>query len=196
MTKKTNTHKRTNTQAAVETKSGSLGAIVGSLIPLTTKELEPAHAGATDIQGDAGRFAVDLGMEQPGIRTFALNIPATPYQDLTERKKQLGCARRLCLALKERFGWIPVLKEKDLVTSEAQAKALLADPFLRRKVKSTAVVKFAETGCFWPTDDRTELDALVKQRLVLNLLTLWICFTRAYKSAGSWNPARSHGREA
>jgi hypothetical protein len=159
-----------------------------ALIRITADELAPAFVNSAPAnEEEAGRLAREFRQSQPGIYKYL------PYTDSTApeeaRENSLTCAfvRRLCLVLQRRFGWVPILKEADLQAAEVQAKELLAQPLVRAKVERIPAMKFAERGILGVRQVAGVMVDPSREKLLVRVLWLLICFSAAYATPHSTN---------
>ena len=178
MKKETNTN-RSAGHALHQTNHESLRALLDSLIPLTTEELEGAAVRSIDHTEDFV-LAVDSFRErQPGIHGYIPYMSSADEQEASENALLCACVRRVCLALTARLGWVPVLTTEDLRAAEAQTKALIGEPSLRARLESLPVVEFIEAA-FCGVFKQKPLSAPLREKLMLKILSIWVCFANAY----------------
>jgi hypothetical protein len=178
-----NQRKKTQrTPAQIETTEG-LATVLDSLIPLTIEELVAPHIRyPVEMEEDAARLAKSFREGQPGIYRYLPYHSQIPDHIGTENGIICAFTRGLCVSLIHRFGWVPVLKTKDILAAEVQAKAILSEPSQRAKAEQLPVLKVAERGRFGPSLQTPSVDQAIRERLLLKVLTVWICFTAAYKA--------------
>jgi len=175
----------TNQRAAAEldTTPEALTSTIDSLISIPGEELLAAFARSDSWSEAVARLAARSFREgQPGIYRYIPYTVYTPEDEAEENGGLCACTRRICLALANQFGWVPVLKINDLKSAEGVAQAMLADPSLRAKVERLPIMRLLEMKAE-PGSEEAQIDPSRHERAKQKLLTIWICFARAYGPA-------------
>jgi ankyrin repeat protein/uncharacterized protein YtpQ (UPF0354 family) len=185
MKKHTNKGKST-THTKPANKHESTQALLDSLIRLTTEEINTGVGQAKAHIENKHAFALIIEsflQSQPGIQSYVRDMDG-PLWD---------CVYLIALALRARYGWVPVLTPKTLRAAEAQAEELLAAPSSRVRVECLPVVSFMQMLCCGASKP-TPMPDPHRERLMLKMLTIWLGFAKAYadsqpKKTGAAVPA-------
>lgn len=172
----------------------SMSAFLDSLIPITLEQIQAAHArSAYANERAAGLVAQSFREGQQGIYKYIPYTDETPRQEAHENGALCAYTRRLCLVLLDLYGWVPVLKTEDLLEIEPQAKAILAKPLLRPKIRSLGVLLPIVHGMVGIAPEHKFMEAPDREKQLLKILCIWICFSRVYEGI---TPIKSNTQQA
>ena len=151
-------------------------------ILITSAEYHLAHFSThPGAPADALRIVRKFREEQPGIYKYVPYMLSPPGPEEIENSIMCAFFRRLCVALKVRFGWLPVLREEDIRAVEKEAKELLKQPRIRAEVEHWATTKIA-LGIFSCNQEVYGVKIHPsKDRIILRVLCVVMCFTSAYQ---------------
>lgn len=177
----------------------SLGALLDSLIPITLQEITTAHANSiVRTEADIKRGYKLFRRAQPGILRYIPYDASIPEPDASHNSLLCACVLRVCLALEGRFSWVPVPKTKDLLATEVQVDALLAQPSLRSRVDTLPVIMLMN-DLLSITFQEESMHAGCRERVMRKMLSIYICFSRAYAAhpdRGTINRPLKHSQYA
>ena len=148
---------------------------------ITVKELKGTHYRiATESREARERAGREFRMRQPGIcEEYLPHGPGNSRVLAGENALICSFARHYCAAMEAWFGKVPVLRVEDLQATELRAQKLLAHGPTLKKVEKLGAVQFAVGGILQVHYFDGVGIVPDRQRVLLKVLTLLMCFSAA-----------------